>query len=115
MNQTPHLLHLLLHLLMGPQHFMGVMEPQLQPLDLRWETFVRKASGVKERGLEPPRSSSYLFQVLVREQQILILLLQEQQPQFVHLQRRASAAESSPSGTAMGQGAPLPPCQSPAQ
>lgn len=41
MNHKPHLLHLLLHLLVGPQHFLSLLEPQLQPSDLRWEMSVR--------------------------------------------------------------------------
>ena len=38
---SPHLLHLLLHRLMAPQHFLDVMELRLQPLDLWWEMLVR--------------------------------------------------------------------------
>lgn len=37
MNHKPHLFHLLLHLLVGPHHFLGMMKPQLQPSDLQWE------------------------------------------------------------------------------
>lgn len=31
-----HLFYLLLHLLVGPQHFLGTMELHLQPSDLQW-------------------------------------------------------------------------------
>ena len=66
----------------------------------------------RERGLEPgqplraaPQGSLYLLQVLVREQQILILFLQEQQPQFVHLQKERAPLRDDCGARALGWGA----------
>lgn len=74
MTHKPHLFHHLLHLLVGPQHFLGLMEPQLQPSDLWWEmpsgTHPKTGQGPAQeenrtRARAAPRGSLYLLQVLV--------------------------------------------------
>lgn len=53
--------------------------------------------------------SPYLLQVLVGEQQVLILFLQEQQPQFVHLQKKQAPLRHHCGARALVLGG-APPC-----